>query len=73
MKNIIEESNGIRMIDFYDRGNLSYASDYIMSENENCEALVKYNRVIDLEIDEEILKEQIRKRFKGCINWGQRI
>ena len=38
MKNIIEESNGIKMIDFYDRGNLSYASDYIMSENENCEA-----------------------------------
>ena len=32
---------------------MSYASDYIMSENENCEAVVKYNRAIDLEIDEE--------------------
>ena len=69
---IIATSNELKIIDFLDRGKISYACEYIMSEKKDFKSNTKYNRIIELNAEEEILKNQIRKRYKSFIAWGQK-
>ena len=69
---IIENSNALRVVDFLERGKVSYACDYIMSEKKDFNANTKYNRLIELDAEEETLRNQIRKRYKSFIGWGQK-
>ena len=72
MDEIIANSKRLRIIDFLERGKVSYACDYIMSEKSECKSTTKYNRLIELGDEEEVLRDQIRKRYKGFISWGQK-
>ena len=43
-----------------------------MSEKKDFNANTKYNRLIELDAEEETLRNQIRKRYKSFIGWGQK-
>lgn len=72
MDEIIGNNSRVKIIDFVDRGRVSYACDYIMSEKNECSSNTIYNRLIELDTEEEVLREEIRKRYKSYVSWGQR-